>query len=618
MTYAPDGILGASVRFREPRGVAIQPFVMIESPRHGDHVTRGTAVNVSWRDEQVTHFRARIFDLENLGSDGEPSFVYQTEGELSPEQRTNRSMFAEFAGLFEPNTGTVSLDPYHNNRYRLEIQMMSGNVEFSRTHIDVRFEDLLGPVPVTALDLSPTIVPIAPGGSAQLDARLRPAGSPSEDVTTQASYSWLDGPSGASLAMDPSGVVNAIRSHLTASNGGTPVGFGVVPASVSPTGSVTMSGPGLQLVMARMDGIDSRPSVVLSGFSVERISLEAIGAEGPVEAGSLGARAIAALGRGVNAPLIIAPTDSTFVDDDGQVELDDVVLRYVGGGTIRLNDLMAAMRLLIEADFVDAINGNLTPTPLPTWRYAQGLANLMERPGGPTFNYELAFTTSSVSTAFVQHIGFFGGRIASNSSGLAVVSGTLNLGGFGTGTDSLLVWSLPGLESAAFDPSTLTIDRTEAPIPGRPVITRVTTAPASATISRPSQYATDADFITAVLPAAFSSSIGTTLGSAPRFTIFGTASTTSGLNLQDFRLTFDVPADDESHVSHVFSTGTSTLLTSEPTSRFQRRLIHQNVVGQTSISSTVSIEGLGTVSAQGLVTICDCTVTPALPAQDQQ
>ena len=126
-----------------------------------------------------------------------------------------------------------------------------------------------------------------------------------------------------------------------------------------------------------------------------------------------------------------------------------------------------------EDDFREVTLGNLAPLgATKTWRNAQAVVELMAGPGQPNLNYELDFETSTGSIANVSGIGFFGGRINSFSSGLATVTGTLDLGGFGSGSDAVLVWSLSELESATVRPPVVQMQRTEsaAARPGGPNI----------------------------------------------------------------------------------------------------------------------------------------------------
>jgi hypothetical protein len=624
---------GLPKRFVEPRGVAIQPFVAIESPHNGDHVTLGSAVHVTWRDDRITEFQALVFDLDDVDADGEPQFVHQTTDALSEQQLRTRSMAAEFGGLFPPSADPmVAGPPFHNRRYRVDVRMLAGGFELSRMHIDVRFENLAGPVPATTLDLSPTILPfvLTPGG-ANLSVMLRSNSGPPEDVTDRALYAWVNGSQngGTDLAMDPTAVVEAIRNRLlaTRTDPSVPVDFGIAPATITSSGAMTLADQGMQIVQARFDALDSRPTVVLGGFNVDRISLEVVAEENPFEADTLGSQVVATLGPGTNAPLVIAPSESSFIDDDGQVVLDDVILRYNGGGFITLDELMQALRSMpavngqrFEDDFSEATLGNLAPlNATPAWRNAQAAVVLMEGPGAPSLNYELQFQTTAVSTAFVQDIGFFGGRIASNSSGIAVLSATLDLGRFGSGSDSVLVWSVSPLESVTIRPPAVSVQRTDPPLPGPTVRLSARTAATSATISRPSFYSTDQEFKRAMLPTGFVTAAGLftadgTIGSDPQLALTGGGIFSGGtVQFNDFRLAFDVPHDEAPDVTVGYTVADSSIVALGARDRFEQHLVHQNKGGHTTVSGTVTIAGLGSATGQAAVIVSDVPQLPGGP-----
>jgi hypothetical protein len=73
-TYTPAGSMPRD--FDRPRGIAIQPFVGFETPRHGDVVFPTTPVVVRWRDERVDGVSVRV---TRVGGASQPTFVSGSE-----------------------------------------------------------------------------------------------------------------------------------------------------------------------------------------------------------------------------------------------------------------------------------------------------------------------------------------------------------------------------------------------------------------------------------------------------------------------------------------------------------------------------------------------------------
>src|SRR6185295_8502583 len=60
------------VRFRRPRGVAIQPFLWFESPRFGDRVGPGQGIELVWRDPRAVFVRIALLDPAVPDANGQP------------------------------------------------------------------------------------------------------------------------------------------------------------------------------------------------------------------------------------------------------------------------------------------------------------------------------------------------------------------------------------------------------------------------------------------------------------------------------------------------------------------------------------------------------------------
>jgi hypothetical protein len=371
-------------------------------------------------------------------------------------------------------------------------------------------------------------------------------------------------------------------------------------------------------VAARYESTDSeKPSVILAGFSVENMAIEPI-VESSLETETLGARVAAAFGPGKNPPLVIAPSDSRFIDDDQQIQLDKVVLRYVGGGTITLNQLMAAIRPLIEEQFDDAIEGAFAPiASTPTWQNARALVKLMEGPGATDLRYTLDLATSSSSTAFFNNSPFFRARIRSNTAGLALVTGRLNLAGFGTGIDSVLVWSLPALQSVTVDPGSLAINRAAQPAPGPALRAVAEVSPASATVSLPAGYTSATQALAALTPDGFT---GSFIRNGFRFSIAGAIGASGqSIELANLRFAFDAPNIQTDFFKTRWSTVDSSVAALGAQGAFEQHVVHQNQAGTTTIDVRIEIDGLGIANGQAPVEVCDCPlpasawlITPAV------
>jgi hypothetical protein len=116
-TYRPSPT--TTVRFDHPRGVAVQPFVYVETPRFADPVGLGTLVRFAWRDSRVARYRARLFDLGAPNSQSDPIQVTTVNKVLSSAEAASHAVAHSFRFFLNGET------PQHGHRYRVEIVVMT-------------------------------------------------------------------------------------------------------------------------------------------------------------------------------------------------------------------------------------------------------------------------------------------------------------------------------------------------------------------------------------------------------------------------------------------------------------------------------------------------------------
>jgi hypothetical protein len=134
--FTYETALGAT-RFSRPRGVSIQPFVTLESPRFGDLVIGSSTVRFRWRDPAIDRFTVRVLDLGTATAPLSPPVGFTPiSRSLTAEQRLRQSVAMNFQSLF--GSGPRPVD---GHRYRIEVTVItSGNQALSSTSIDVGFE----------------------------------------------------------------------------------------------------------------------------------------------------------------------------------------------------------------------------------------------------------------------------------------------------------------------------------------------------------------------------------------------------------------------------------------------------------------------------------------------
>lgn len=124
-------------RFSRPRGVAIQPFVSLETPRFGDHVSRTSAVRFRWRDTRGDRFRISVHDLGTPAAPlNQPIAINTVQRTLSIPERQKQSIARTMLSLFAGGARPVAGRAY---RITAAIVTVTGD-ELSSTSVDVFFE----------------------------------------------------------------------------------------------------------------------------------------------------------------------------------------------------------------------------------------------------------------------------------------------------------------------------------------------------------------------------------------------------------------------------------------------------------------------------------------------
>lgn len=124
-------------RFSRPRGVSVQPFVSIETPRFGEYVSPSTPVRFRWRDTRGERVRISVHDLGTAASPlPSPDLVNQTQRALSLAERQQQAVARTFASLFPANRR-----PVDNRNYRITFTAITATGdELASISIDVFFE----------------------------------------------------------------------------------------------------------------------------------------------------------------------------------------------------------------------------------------------------------------------------------------------------------------------------------------------------------------------------------------------------------------------------------------------------------------------------------------------
>ncbi|MGE5243270.1 MAG: S8 family serine peptidase [Betaproteobacteria bacterium] len=491
------------VAFHRPRGIAIQPFVGIEVPRFGDHVTAHEPVGVVWRDARVQRVRFELGDPDAQDSFGQAATLNTFSEVLSDEAARERAFDLTFGALFAPGTQAAQ-----GKRYRITAEILDGSSdEISRTSIDVTFDDAQKPIDTTTnadkLQLTPRLnfFVTAPtsGPGKPLKLVLIPAdGGPPQDVTAQATFQTIDH---GLLKTDIPGfgtMEDAIFSKLEAN--GVTVPFRIADVAVD-NGSLKAISGGVQAVEGCITvGAQtkcSNPVIVIAGVELDSIDLSP---ESLLTGALQGATAAANLAKNnltkkikdveINPPMILAADDNAVALDKGVVSLDNVQFQFFGGPwKLGLKDLY---------DAVGNVLTDLGPETAPE----QIVLKLVEVGVGQCAAGLLDYAPEDAAVAAMSPTGIpcVENVVQAGAPGLTHITGTLDLTSLDLGkkSDDVTVFVLPSLESAQIEPATTVIPdlATKASIR---TFARMKLAQA-AHFHMPDKYRTFTEFVDKVLP----------------------------------------------------------------------------------------------------------------------
>jgi hypothetical protein len=132
--YEYESNNGPGQHFHRPRGLDVQPFVTFETPRHGDYVNRGQAVDLRWRDSRVEriNFAFSTLDPVQLKGEGAPIILTQDERE---DKNFKRDLYTLY-------TDTTNAFMVPGERYRIEARVCMGGQDCIRVPVGSREESL--------------------------------------------------------------------------------------------------------------------------------------------------------------------------------------------------------------------------------------------------------------------------------------------------------------------------------------------------------------------------------------------------------------------------------------------------------------------------------------------
>jgi hypothetical protein len=484
--------------------------------------------------------------------------------------------------------------------YTAQVVLNIGRMHEGR-NLEIRSDEIQLPLKTVydELLLRPVIVPmLALPGSDQLKVYLRTANdSSTKDVTSHKDtvYEWI----GNGLENDIDGitdVINKIRNILKSSD------FGLIDENdihIDSNGKLTVNRPGIQIVRAvYMGKLKSDYSIILAGLKLKKISLipESI-IEGLVD------YIDDILGPELNTPLILAPDGNSYILDKGFILVGDMVFEFLGKGTIGMNDLIEAIEPFIQKSLLAVSGGGAG--------LAAAFAALLEK--GVEFGVTqfLDSIESSDRTIATVSNGIIKGFVQAKKPGLTDITGTLKLGRFGEASDTVLTWVLPNLESASLNPSVTAISITDSPVPGPTVRTMARVkALESAPIAMPESFKSFAEFLDQFLPGGlkewYSGTIDKvfTLGDY-KFHIKGSITTTSKtITFSNIQIEFIVP-NEKLGISNDYIIWSPDIAKQGQRKKFETHIVHQDKAGESAIVAQVSIIGLGSAEAHGVIIVSD-------------
>jgi hypothetical protein len=207
-------------------------------------------------------------------------------------------------------------------------------------------------------------------------------------------------------------------------------------------------------------------------------------------------------------------------------------------------------------------------------------------------------------------------RVTGFTSGIAVVSGVLDLGGFGQSADGVMVWVLPPLDSVRPKQKVTEIKRTDPASPGPAVRSHARVAKSDKAIALPPGFTTGAQAYRRIVPFEFKPPFAPNIigvdksygGPDFTFDIKGHGVASNGLTFSEFTIGFDVPTDlPPTRGSNTLTGADPAVVAVGPPDGFKRHLVHQNHVGVTPMDNDVALDGLGSAHSAALAIVCDCS-----------
>ncbi len=471
------------------------------------------------------------------------------------------------------------------------------------------------------LHLSPLLVPVAVvPGAKQLTVTLEHGDTGVIDTVTadtNTTYEWL----GSGLVAD----INAVPlaryifdkiNEILVNRGDPPLGQQIAGISVSSTGMLTVTTPGIQIVRARFGprNLKSNFTVVLAGIKLDKIELAPL---------SVGTAALQAAFKDMKSPWLLLTPDvagNSFVTNTGAVYLKDATFELFGGlVSLGMSDVLKVLDPIIRnsATALAAETGPLAP--VIGWA-AEKAFNMTIAYAG---TQALVLDSATPTVATVTNDTGYKGIVSSHSlSGLTAIHGTLDLAEYGKASGNVTTWVLPHLDLAKIEPQSTVISVTAPPTPGPTVRTFAHLSAGSTTpIALKGKFLSAAEAIDRVLPGGLAEwgtmSIDKTFtvnqpvpnfklqlqgGITAACTAPGNEESGCSIQFNSLGLGFHAPT-----VMDAYTVGTPSLATTTPDANgFDTHVVHQSVAGRTPLASKVAIPGMGEAEdPNGLVIVSD-------------
>lgn len=134
---------GGATTFKRPRGLAIDPFLVVEAPRFGDFLRLGQSVHVRWRTVAGSEVTRLEFLVEDLGPSNAPTVPSQV-GPAVPvdiDPNTLESVSQSVSVGVIPLFNNDPAKPNDGNRYRITVRAFAGSQRLSETSVVVMYVD---------------------------------------------------------------------------------------------------------------------------------------------------------------------------------------------------------------------------------------------------------------------------------------------------------------------------------------------------------------------------------------------------------------------------------------------------------------------------------------------